>query len=280
MVTFIIGGMTGVLLAVPPADFVLHNSLFLVAHFHNVIIGGVLFGAFAGYTYWFPKAFGFKLHDGLGKAAFWCWLVGFYVAFIPLYVLGLLGMTRRMQHYDVPEWRPWLIVAAFGAVLILCGIVLQVAQLAVSIRRRAELRDRTGDPWDGRTLEWATASPPPAFNFAVLPEVSGEDAYWAAKRRAAEPGKSSEVPEYRDIEIPRNSATGFVCAFFATVMGFALIWHIWWMVAAGAIGAFATFVVFAWRDHDEDLIPAAEVARIDHRYLTQRHAILTNEAAE
>jgi cytochrome o ubiquinol oxidase subunit 1 len=280
MVTFIIGGMTGVLLAVPPADFVLHNSLFLVAHFHNVIIGGVLFGAFAGYTYWFPKAFGFRLHDGLGKAAFWCWLVGFYVAFTPLYVLGLLGMTRRMQHYDVPEWRPWLIIAAFGAVLILCGIVLQVAQLAVSIRRRAELRDRTGDPWDGRTLEWATASPPPAFNFAVLPEVSGEDAYWAAKRRAAESGRSLERPEYRDIEIPRNSATGFVCAFSATVMGFALIWHIWWMVAAGAIGAFATFVVFAWRDHDEDLIPAAEVARIDRRYRTQRHAILTKEAAE
>ncbi|MEA2865115.1 MAG: cytochrome o ubiquinol oxidase subunit [Bradyrhizobium sp.] len=280
MVTFIIGGMTGVLLAVPPADFVLHNSLFLVAHFHNVIIGGVLFGAFAGYTYWFPKAFGFKLHEGLGKAAFWCWLVGFYVAFTPLYVLGLLGMTRRMQHYDVPEWRPWLIVAALGAVLILCGIVFQITQLVVSIRRRAELRDRTGDPWDGRSLEWATASPPPAFNFAVLPEVSSEDAYWASKRRAAERTRSHDRPEYRDIEIPRNSATGFVCAFFATIMGFALIWHIWWMVAAGALGAFATFVVFAWRDHDEDLVPAAEVARIDANHWAQRRALLTEEAAE
>jgi cytochrome o ubiquinol oxidase subunit 1 len=277
MVTFIIGGMTGVLLAVPPADFVLHNSLFLVAHFHNVIIGGVLFGAFAGYTYWFPKAFGFRLHEGLGKAAFWCWLVGFYVAFMPLYVLGLLGMTRRMQHYDVAAWHPWLIVAAFGAVLIMCGIALQIAQLVVSIRERAQLRDETGDPWDGRSLEWATASPPPAFNFAVLPEVSGEDAYWQFKKHAAE--ASDEGPEYRAIEIPRNSATGFVCAFFATVMGFALIWHIWWMVAAGAIGAFATFVVFAWRDHDEDTIPADEVARVDRSHQARRRAMLSEGVA-
>jgi cytochrome o ubiquinol oxidase subunit 1 len=280
MVTFIIGGMTGVLLAVPPADFVLHNSLFLVAHFHNVIIGGVLFGAFAGYTYWFPKAFGFKLHEGLGRVAFWCWLIGFYVAFMPLYVLGLLGMTRRMQHYDVPEWHPWLVVAACGAALILCGIVFQIAQLAVSIRRRAELRDETGDPWDGRSLEWATSSPPPPFNFAFLPKVSGEDAFWQLKKRASEQTGSDERPEYRDIEIPRNSPTGFVCAFFATVMGFALIWHIWWMVAVGAIGAFATFVVFAWRDKDEDVIPAAEVARIDRSNRAQRRLILGEEAAE
>jgi cytochrome o ubiquinol oxidase subunit 1 len=280
MVTFILGGMTGVLMAVPPVAFVLHNSLFLIAHFHNVIIGGVLFGAFAGYTYWFPKAFGFKLHEGLGQAAFWCWLVGFYVAFMPLYVLGLLGMTRRMQHYDVPQWHPWLIVAAFGAVLIMCGIALQIAQLVVSIRARAQLRDETGDPWNGRSLEWATASPPPAFNFAVLPEVSGEDAYWRFKKRPAEEARADEKPEYDAIEIPRNSATGFVCAFFATVMGFALIWHIWWMVVAGAIGAFATFVVFAWRDHDEDTIPADEVARIDRSYQAQRYAILSREAAE
>src|ERR1700724_2428038 len=183
MVTFIIGGLTGVLLAVPPADFLLHNSLFLVAHFHNVIIGGVLFGAFAGYTYWFPKAFGFRLQEGLGKAAFWFWLIGFYVAFMPLYSVGLLGMTRRMQHYDAAEWRPWLILAAFGALLILTGIVFQILQLVISIRHRDELRDRTGDPWHGRSLEWATASPPPVFNFAVLPDVRGEDAYWQQKSR-------------------------------------------------------------------------------------------------
>ena len=188
MVTFIIGGLTGVLVAVPPADFLLHNSLFLVAHFHNVIIGGVLFGAFAGYTYWFPKAFGFRLHEGYGKAAFWFWLVGFYVAFFPLYAVGFLGMTRRMQHYDVAEWRPWLIVAGFGAVLILIGIIFQIMQLVVSIRHREELRDRTGDPWDGRSLEWATASPPPVFNFAVMPDVSGADAYWTMKMHAREQG--------------------------------------------------------------------------------------------
>ena len=280
MVTFIIGGMTGVLMAVPPVAFVLHNSLFLVAHFHNVIIGGVLFGAFAGYTYWFPKAFGFKLHEGLGKAAFWCWLVGFYVAFMPLYVLGLLGMTRRMQHYDVPEWRPWLIMAACGAIVIMCGIVLQIVQLVVSIRQRENLRDETGDPWDGRSLEWATASPPPAFNFAVSPRVSGEDAHWHFKRSTTAQAVQEEELEYRDIEIPRNSATGFVCAFFATVMGFALIWHIWWMVVVGAIGAFATFVVFAWREHDEDIVPAQEVARIDRSHWAQRHALVSKEAAE
>jgi len=274
MVTFIIGGMTGVLMAVPPANFLLHNSLFLIAHFHNVLIGGMLFGAFAGYTYWFPKAFGFKLHEGLGQAAFWCWLVGFYVAFMPLYVLGLLGMTRRMQHYDLAQWHPWLIVAACGAAIIMCGIAFQIAQLVVSVRRREQLRDETGDPWNGRSLEWATSSPPPAFNFAFLPEVSGEDAYWALKKRASKQTGSQETAEYRDIEIPRNSATGFVCAFFATVMGFALIWHIWWMVAVGAIGAFATFVMFAWRDHDEDTIPADEVARIDRSNRAQRHAML------
>jgi cytochrome o ubiquinol oxidase subunit 1 len=275
MVTFIIGGLTGVLVAVPPADFLLHNSLFQVAHFHNVIIGGVLFGAFAGYTYWFPKAFGFRLHEGLGKLAFWFWLVGFYVAFMPLYAVGFLGMTRRMQHYDVAEWRPWLVVAAGGAVLILIGIIFQIMQLVVSIRHREELRDRTGDPWDGRSLEWATASPPPAFNFAIMPDVSGGDAYWAMKQRARQQGLQYNEPAYRDVEMPRNSPTGFMSAFFATIMGFALIWHIWWMVAAGFVGAFATFVAFAWRDHDEYIIPAAEVARIDRANLQQRRAALS-----
>ncbi len=279
MVTFIIGGLTGVLVAVPPADFLLHNSLFLVAHFHNVIIGGVLFGAFAGYTYWFPKAFGFRLHEGLGKAAFWFWLIGFYVAFMPLYAVGMLGMTRRMQHYDVPEWRPWLIAAAFGAVLILIGIVFQILQLVVSIRRRDELRDRTGDPWHGRSLEWATASPPPVFNFAIPPDVRGEDAYWEMKAHAQRQELDKDEPEYVDIEMPRNSPTGFVCAFFATIMGFALIWHIWWMVAAGFVGAFATFVAFAWRDHDEYVIPAAEVARIDRANLAERRALLGAEGS-
>ena len=263
MVTFVIGGMTGVLMAVPPVDFQVHNSVFLVAHFHNVIIGGSLFGAFAGYTFWFPKAFGFQLHEGLGKKAFWCWLVGFYLAFMPLYVLGLEGMQRRMQHYNVAAWQPWLLVAAAGALVILTGIIFQVWQLVYSIRHRDELRDVFGDPWNGRSLEWSTASPPPVFNFAVLPNVEGEEPYWSIKERARELHEVVDEPEYRDIEMPRNTVTGFVCAFFSTVIGFALIWHIWWMAIAGGVGAFATFVVFAWRDHVEYLIPAAEVARID-----------------
>jgi cytochrome o ubiquinol oxidase subunit 1 len=273
MITFVIGGMTGVLLAVPPADFVLHNSVFLVAHFHNVIIGGVLFGAFAGYTYWFPKAFGFRLHDGLGKAAFWFWIVGFYVAFMPLYWLGLMGMTRRMQHYDVAAWHPWLLTAAAGTALILVGIVLQIAQLVVSIRNREALRDRTGDPWNGRTLEWSTASPPPIFNFAELPNVEGEDAYWGIKQRAIAQAQAPVEPAYADIEMPKNSATGFICAFFSSIMGFALIWHIWWLVGLACAGAFATFVVFAWRDQGEDVIPAATVARLDRANRSARNGL-------
>src|SRR3954447_2878154 len=181
MVTFVIGGMTGVLLAVPPADFQLHNSVFLVAHFHNVAIGGVVFGVMAGYNYWFPKAFGFKLDERWGRASFWCWFIGFYLAFMPLYLVGLMGMTRRMQHYDNPAWQPWLIVAMVGTVVILGGIVCQVVQLVVSIRARDKLRV-TGDPWNGRTLEWATASPPPAWNFAFAPNVTGKDAFWVSKR--------------------------------------------------------------------------------------------------
>jgi cytochrome o ubiquinol oxidase subunit I len=275
MVTFVIGGVTGVLLAVPPVDYVVHESLFQVAHFHNVIIGGVLFGAFAGYTYWFPKAFGFRLHEGLGKAAFWCWLIGFYLAFMPLYVLGLMGMTRRMQQYDIPGWHPWLLIAAAGAAVILAGIILQIAQLAVSIRRREELRDVTGDPWNGRSLEWATPSPPPAFNFAVLPRIESGDAYWSIKQRAIQRASLSDEPTYRDIEMPRNSPTGFICAFFATLMGFALIWHIWWLVGLGFVGAFVTFVVFAWRDQVEYIISADEVATIDRANRRARSEALT-----
>ncbi|MEO7116984.1 MAG: cytochrome o ubiquinol oxidase subunit I [Caldimonas sp.] len=279
MVTFLVGGMTGVLLAVPPVDFVLHNSLFLVAHFHNVIIGGVVFGAFAGYEYWFPKAFGFKLHEGLGKAAFWLWTIGFYLAFMPLYWLGLMGMTRRMQHYDVPGWQPWLVVAAGGAALIAIGIGVQVAQLVWSIRHREALRDRTGDPWNGRSLEWSVPSPPPMFNFAVLPRIDGEDAYWKIKQRAIEQQTLRPEPEYHDIHMPRNSPVGFICAFFATIMGFALIWHIWWLVLFALVCAYATFVVFAWRDEHEESVPAATVAAIDRANRSARREAIAQLGA-
>jgi cytochrome o ubiquinol oxidase subunit 1 len=279
LVTFVIGGMTGVLLAVPPADFELHNSLFLVAHFHNVIIGGVVFAAFAGITYWFPKAFGFRLHEGWGKAVFWLTLAGFYAVFIPLYGAGLLGMTRRLQHYDLAIWHPWVLAAGAGMLASVAAAVAQVIQLVVSIRRRDDLRDVLGDPWDGRTLEWATASPPPAFNFAVLPDVRGEEPYWEMKRHAIDAQAMSAEPRYAPIEMPRHSPTGFITAFFSTITGFALIWHIWWLVAVGLVAAYAVFVWFAWRDTEEYVIPADEVARLDHERRLPRARWIERRAA-
>jgi cytochrome o ubiquinol oxidase subunit 1 len=280
LVTFTIGGMTGVLLAVPPADFLLHNSLFLVAHFHNVIIAGVLFAAFAGITYWFPKAFGFKLDEGWGKAAFWLSLLGFYVVFMPLYVAGLLGMTRRLQHYDVAAWRPWVLIAGIGIVIMMAAAACQVIQFVVSVRRREQLRDETGDPWDGRSLEWATTSPPPPFNFAVLPNVRGAEAYWDMKQRAIETQQLSPEPKYEPIEMPRNSPTGFITAFFCTMTGFALIWHIWWMVGLGLVAAYAVFVWFAWRDAVEYSIPAEELARYDRERRRAREQWLAQHAGQ
>ncbi|CAN5898882.1 cytochrome o ubiquinol oxidase subunit I [soil metagenome] len=253
MVTFVIGGMTGVLLAIPPADFVLHNSLFLVAHFHNVVIGGVVFGAFAGYTLWFPKAFGFTLDERLGKAAFWCWFIGFYLAFMPLYALGLMGATRRMQHYADPGWQPWMIVALCGAIVILAGIGLTVLQLVVSIRTREHRRDTSGDPWNGRTLEWSTASPPPAWNFASLPQVRGLDAFWHMKHGSPDDAEDgpAEAPAQParsgQLTVPRPSAVGFVTACFAVMLGFAMVWHIGWMAGFGLTGIVATGLLHAWR---------------------------------
>jgi cytochrome o ubiquinol oxidase subunit 1 len=203
------------------------------------------------------------------------------VTFVPLYAVGLLGMTRRMQHFTVPEWRPWLLVSLIGVLIILCGVVLQVWQLVVSIRTRAQRREPTGDPWDGRNLEWATASPPPEFNFAVLPDVTAQDPYWQMKQKArAVAALGTPEPHYEPIEMPRNSATGFVTAFFAVVTGFALIWHIWWLVICGLVGAYATFVVFAWRDVSERVIPAEEVARIDRANRQARSEALKRWAAD
>jgi cytochrome o ubiquinol oxidase subunit 1 len=278
--TFIIGGLTGVLLAIPPADFLTHNSMFLVAHFHNVIVGGVVFAVFAGLEYWFPKAFGFRLHPGWGKAAFWFAFIGFWVTFTPLYVLGLLGMTRRLQHINFPEWSPWLYVSVAGVVILIIGVISQAVQLVVSIRNREALRDVSGDPWDGRSLEWATPSPPPFFNFAVMPNVEGEEAYWGIKLRAVETQQLSPEPEYEPIEMPVNSPVGIYTAFFTSFFGFAMIWHIWWLAIVALVAAFVGFVVFAWRDINEFEVPAEEVARVDRARRAAREALLERLAQQ
>jgi len=264
IVTFVIGGMTGVLMAIPPADFVLHNSLFLIAHFHNVAIGGVVFGVMAGMTYWFPKAFGFKLNERLGKAVFWCWFIGFYLAFMPLYALGLMGATRRMQHYPNTHWQPLMLVALAGAVVILLGIALTVVQIAVSIRQRHANRDRTGDPWNARTLEWSIPSPPPAWNFTRLPYVERTDAYWHMKEegvsRHAPPGSSG------DLHIPRNTPVGVFLAFFAVIAGFSLIWRIDWLAVVGLVGAVVVAVREYWKTERERTVPAEEVAAFEREH--------------
>ncbi len=268
MVTFVIGGMTGVLLAVPPVDFVLHNSVFLVAHFHNVIIGGVIFGALAGYNYWFPKAFGFTLDEWWGKASFWCWLIGFYLAFTPLYALGLMGMTRRLQHIPDPSWRPLLLVAEFGAIVIFLAILCMAAQLYVSIRTREQRRDLTGDAWkNGRTLEWSTSSPPPAYNYAVLPRVETIDAFWEMKRRGLTAGLTPGEPAYQTIEMPRNTPIGLVIAFFAVVAGFSAIWYISWLAILGLLAILVTVLVFGWSENREREFPANEIARMERARL-------------
>jgi len=251
--TFTIGGITGVLMAIPPADFVLHNSLFLVAHFHNVIIGGVVFGAYAGIHYWFPKAFGFTLHEGLGRAVFACWFGGFWLAFAPLYALGLAGATRRMQHYPDVGWQPLMAAALAGAVLVLAAIVLTGVQLWVSVRTRA-VRAAGPDPWDGRTLEWAVASPPPAWNFAALPQVRGLDALALAK--AEGDGRVPLAPAPAHLHVPRGSPLGVTLAFFAFVAGFALVWHIAALAVIGLLGLLVAVLVHAWHLEREEEVTA------------------------
>jgi cytochrome o ubiquinol oxidase subunit 1 len=267
MITFTIGGMTGVMLAVPGIDYVLHNSLFLIAHFHNVIIGGVLFGYLAGFNYWFPKMAGFHLNEKLGKRAFWFWITGFYVAFMPLYALGLMGATRRMEHYDNVAWAPYMWVAAFGACLIMIGIGHQVAQIVVSIRDREMNRDLTGDPWQGRTLEWATSSPPPFYNFATLPEVTHAEPLWDAKQRGTIERQARD--HYEDIHMPRNTGAGFIIAVFSGFFGFAMIWHIWWLAIAGVIGMVVTLIVRTCNDNIDYYVPGEEVASIEKAHFLQ-----------
>ncbi|WP_429233474.1 cytochrome o ubiquinol oxidase subunit I [Aeromonas salmonicida] len=263
IITFTIGGMTGVLLSVPAANFVLHNSLFLIAHFHNVIIGGVVFGCFAGITYWFPKAFGFTLDETWGKRSFWFWIVGFFVAFMPLYVLGFMGMTRRVSQQLDPAFHPWLVVAAVGAGLIAIGVLCQVIQVVVSIRDREKNRDLTGDPWGGRTLEWATSSPPPFYNFAIEPTITGLDAFWEAKQN----GTAYQQPkQYAPIHMPKNTGAGVIIAGFSALFGFAMIWHIWWMAIAAFVAMIATWIIHSFNDDVDYYVQVDEIERIEGQH--------------
>ena len=256
MLTFTIGGMTGVLLAVPPADFVLHNSLFLIAHFHNVIIGGVVFGVFAAINYWWPKAFGFKLDEFWGKVSFWCWVPGFWLAFLPLYILGLMGVTRRMRVFDDPSLQIWFGIAAIGALMIAAGIGAMLVQFAVSIWKRDELRDETGDPWGGRTLEWATSSPPPEYNFAFTPVIHDLDAWQDMKDH----GAKRPVSGFKDIHMPSSTGAGIILAGISLVLGFAMVWHIWWLAGLSFVALIGGAIAHTFNYKRDFYIPAATVA--------------------
>jgi cytochrome o ubiquinol oxidase subunit 1 len=256
VVLFTLGGVAGVIMAEPPADYQLHNSLFLVAHFHTMIVSGVLFGYFAGYTFWFPKIFGFKLDEKWGIRAFWFWLIGFILAFGPLYILGLEGATRRLDHYAANlGWQPLFVVAGFGAVLIGIGFCCQLVQIAVSIRDRHKNRDTTGDPWDGRTLEWSIPSPAPSYNFAALPHVHTRDQFWAQK----ESGSKYEA-RYEDFSMPKNSGDGVIVGAFMFLLGFGAVWHIWWLLIFGLLGAVITLLVRTFDEHTEYQVTASQLA--------------------
>ena len=259
MPTFVIGGMTGVLLAVPPADFVLHNGLFLIAHFHNVIIGGVVFGVFAGITYWFPKAFGFKLDPFWGKLSFWFWVSGTWFALAPMYVLGLMGVTRRLNHFEDPSLQIWFVISTFGAVLVLAGIACFLIQIVVSVQHPEELRDTTGDPWNGRTLEWSTSSPPPPYNFAFTPLVHDLDAFADMKRR----GFKRPAGGFAPVHMPRNTSAGIILAGLATVLGFALIWYIWWLAIVSFVALIGGAILHTFNYDREYYVPAEDVASIE-----------------
>lgn len=258
VVTFTIGGLAGVLMSVPAIDFQVHNSLFLVAHFHNMIIGGVLFGIFAGITYWFPKFTGFRLNETLGRYAFWSWLVGFLLAFVPLYILGFMGATRRLDHYDASMgWQGLFVVAGVGVLFIGLGIFLQLVQLGYSIWKRKENRV-DGDPWGGRTLEWATTSPPPEYNFAVIPTVAERDAFWDMKQK-----KTKQPTDYKSITAPKNSFLGLVIAVFAFMVGFGLVWHIFWLAGIGFVGIIICIIARISSDDTEREISAVEIAKLE-----------------
>jgi cytochrome o ubiquinol oxidase subunit I len=259
--TFTFGGMAGVLMAIPPVDFQVHNSLFLVAHFHTMAIGGALFGIFCGFTYWFPKVTGFKLNERIGKYAFWSWVIGFFVSFTPLYILGFMGATRRLDQYDPSTGWQWLfMVSAFGFCLISLGALLQILQIVVSVIQRKSNRDLTGDPWDGHTLEWATSSPPPFYNFAVIPKVESRDQLWEDKNFG-----STQASRFTNIEMPKNTPIGIYLSGFIFVIGFAIVWHMYLLATLSLVGAIVCVIMRAMDEHTEYEILADEMARLENK---------------
>ena len=260
---FTIGGMAGVLLSVAPIDYQAHNSLFLVAHFHTVIIGGLLFGFFSGFTYWFPKIMGFKLNERLGRYAFYFWIVGFLAAFMPLYLLGFMGATRRLDHYEASTgWGPLFIVAAIGATLVMIGMTLQILQLIVSFRQRKK-NQAGSDPWNGRTLEWSIPSPPPFYNFAVTPKVEERDPFWAMKQGK---GHKTQKPHYKDVYLPKNSPMGLFIGIFSFILGFAMTWHIMWLALISFLGIIACIILRTSDDDSEKCISAEKLKKMDAEF--------------
>lgn len=270
---FALGGISGVLLAIPPVDFQLHNSLFLVAHFHSTVIGGVLFGIFAGLNYWFPKIAGFRLNERIGRYAVLTWIVGFFVAFTPLYILGLMGATRRLDHYDASTgWQPFYIMAFIGGLIIAAAVVLQIVQIIASVIERKRLRDTTGDPWDGRTLEWSVASPAPSYNFAVIPEVKSREAFWDMKQQG------TPKPAYEAIHMPKNTASGIYISIFAFLAGFGFVWEINWLAAVSIVGIIVCFIARTFNEDSEYEIPAADIKKQETARIAEAHK--TNDRAD
>ncbi len=269
MMTFVLGGFTGIILATPPLDFVMHDTLFLVAHFHNMLIPGLLYGMIAGYMYWFPKAFGFRLNERWGRISAICWIVGFYLAFMPLYVLGAAGMARRTQEVFDPALRPWLMIALVGALILFAGLASLFVQLYLSIRDRAANAVPVGDPWDARSLEWSIAAPPPEWNFASIPHVGSRDAFYWHKRdgRAYQPAR-----QYRDIEMPSNTSCGLIIGLASAACGFGLIWRMWWMAVLFLIVVIATVIVRAFMRDVTRTIQAAAIETADRLWLAKARA--------
>lgn len=261
LILFVIGGLTGILLAAPPVDFQVHNTVFLVAHFHNMLVPAMLFGLFAGYQFWFPKAIGFRLHEPLGRIAAVCFIIGFCLAFFPLYVTGMEGMTRRAVMVTEENWRPWLRVAATGPIFLLAGFGAIILQLWFSIRRRVDLVVPAGDPWSGQTLEWSVPCPAPEYNFAVIPVVKERDAFWVMKREGT---AYQPAARYEDIPLPSNTPWPFLFAVATGLLCFGLIFHMWWLAILGVAALLAGGIGFTFPPEQERVIPAAQIER-EHR---------------